>query len=82
MHERLVATNQKLDVWRMKALLSSGAMYGGFVTLDQRRQLVEMGQEIERAKLVTALKETIKEKDQLMSVSSCLHLANEGAPTL
>ena len=52
----------------VQALLSSGAMYGGFLTLDQRRAIADMAQELERAKLIATLKDTIQEKDQLMSV--------------
>ncbi|KAK9843250.1 hypothetical protein WJX74_009238 [Apatococcus lobatus] len=53
-----------------KALLSSGAMYGGFLTLDQRREIAHMAQEHARAKLVATLRDTIHEKDQLMSMLS------------
>ena len=53
----------------VQALLSSGAMYGGFMTLDQRREIADMAQEHERTNLVATLKDTIHEKDQLMSVS-------------
>ncbi len=65
-------TEHKVGELLVKALLSSGAMYGGFVTLDQRKQLMEMAQEVERGKLVATLRETINEKEQLMSVSSCI----------
>lgn len=63
----------------VQALLSSGAMYGGFLTLDQRRAIADMAQELERAKLIATLKDTIQEKDQLMSVrlsSVKLHTSN------
>ncbi|KAK9862151.1 hypothetical protein WJX84_008470 [Apatococcus fuscideae] len=53
-----------------EALLSSGAMYGGFLTLDQRREIAHMAQEHARAKLVATLRDTIHEKDQLMSMLS------------
>ncbi|KAK9847967.1 hypothetical protein WJX84_006862 [Apatococcus fuscideae] len=53
-----------------KALLSSGAMYGGFMTLDQRRKIAAMAQEHERALLIQTLKDTIREKDQFMSMLS------------
>lgn len=55
----------------MQALLSSGAMYGGFMTLDQRRKIAAMAQEHERALLIQTLKDTIREKDQFMSVRLC-----------
>ena len=59
---------------RAQALLSSGAMYGGFLTLDQRREIADMAQEHERAKMIATLRETIQEKDQLMSVRMAIFI--------
>ncbi|KAK9836885.1 hypothetical protein WJX74_010424 [Apatococcus lobatus] len=54
-----------------KALLSSGAMYGGFMTLQKRREIAAMAKEHDaRVHLVRTLQDTVREKDELMSVVS------------
>lgn len=53
----------------MQALLSSGAMYGGFMTLQKRREIAAMAKEHDaRVNLVRTLQDTVREKDELMSV--------------
>ena len=46
-------------------------MYGGFMTIDKRREIAAKAQEhFERIHLVRTLKDTVREKEDLMSVSS------------
>ncbi len=64
-----------------QALLSSGAMYGGFMTLQKRREIAELAREhVERVNLVRSLQDTVREKEELMSVRLC-HLNVFYSPT-
>lgn len=44
-------------------------MYGGFMTLQKRREIAAMAKEHDaRVNLVRTLQDTVREKDELMSV--------------
>ena len=47
-------------------------MYGGFMTLQKRREIAELAREhVERVNLVRSLQDTVREKEELMSVRLC-----------
>lgn len=53
----------------IQAFLSSGAMYGGFMTFNRRKEIAVLAQEhTERIQVVRTLQGAVAEKDELMSV--------------